>query len=128
MVERVEGLPAGVLGFRLSGKLTRDEYQDGLMQPIYSGLERGEQLNLYIEFADDFSGLDLGALWEDVQAAGEIGLKHRSAWGRMGLVTDKDWIRHGVSAFGWLSPGELRVFTPEEQSDARSWVAGSLSA
>ena len=128
MVERVDGLRAGVLGFRLSGKLTRDEYQDELMRPIYSALEQGEQLNLYFEFSDDFSGLDAGALWEDVKAAGEIGLKHRSAWGRMALVTDKDWIRHGVSAFGWLSPGELRVFTPEEQSAARSWVAGSPSA
>jgi SpoIIAA-like len=123
MVERAEGLPAGVLGFRLSGKLSRDEYQDELMQPIYAALERGEQLNLYFVFADDFSGLDAGALWEDVKAAGEIGLKHRSAWGRMALVTDKDWIRHGVSAFGWLSPGELRVFTLEEQTAARSWVA-----
>ena len=37
-------------------------------------------------------------------------------------------IRHGVSAFGWLSPGELRVFTPGDQSAARSWVTGSPSA
>jgi hypothetical protein len=46
----------------------------------------------------------------------------------MALVTHKDWIRHGVSAFGWLSPGELRVFTPEEQTAARSWVAESSAA
>ena len=128
MVERVEGLPAGVFGFRLSEKLTRDEYQDELIQPIYAALERGDQVNLYLEVGDDFSGLDAGALWEDVKAAGEIGLKHRSGWGRMALVTNKDWIRHGVSAFGWLSPGELRVFTPEEQSGARTWVARSPSA
>jgi hypothetical protein len=113
MVERVDGLSPGVLGFRLSQRLTRDEYQDELMRPIYAALERGEQLNLYFEFADDFSGLDAG---------------DRSAWGRVALATDKDWIRHGVSAFGWLGPGELRVFTPEEQSAARSWVAGSSAA
>jgi hypothetical protein len=73
MVERADGLPAGVLGFRLPAKVTRDEYQDELMRPIYAALERGEQLNL-------------------------------------------------------ISPGELRVFTPEEQSAARSWVAGSSAA
>ena len=63
MVEPVDGLSPGVLGFRLSGKVTRDESQDELMRPIYAALERGEQLNLYFEFADDFSGLDAGALW-----------------------------------------------------------------
>jgi SpoIIAA-like len=92
------------------------------MKPIYERLERGEELNIFIEFAEDFHGLELGALWEDLKAAGAVGLKHRSAWGRMALVTDKDWIRHGVSAFGWLSPGELRVFAPADRASALAWV------
>ncbi len=41
----------------------------------------------------------------------------------MALLTDKDWIRHGASAFGWLSPGELRLFEPGEQEAAKAWVA-----
>ena len=40
----------------------------------------------------------------------------------MALVTDKDWICHGVSAFGWLSPGELRVFEPGEREAAIAWL------
>jgi hypothetical protein len=116
-------MPAGVLGFRASQRLTRDEYREQLMTPIYAALDRGEKLNLVFEFADDFHGLDLGAMWEDVKAAGSIGLGKRSSWGRMALVTDKDWIRHGVSAFGWLSPGELRIFEPGELDDAVAWVA-----
>jgi hypothetical protein len=40
----------------------------------------------------------------------------------MALVTDKDWIRHGVSAFGWLSPGELRVFEPGEREAGIAWL------
>ena len=125
MIEQVGGLPDGVLGFRVSGRLTRDEYQDRLMKPIYAVLDRGERLNLFFDFADDFHGLDAGALWEDVKAAGSVGLKHRSAWGRMALVTDKDWIRHGVGVFGWISPGELRVFDPAERDTAVAWVGGA---
>ena len=122
MVERIENLPAGVLGFRLSGKVTATEYREGLVGPLHAALAGGEKLNLYIELGDDF-GLDLGAMWEDVKTAGSIGLGHRSSWGRMALLTDKDWIRHGASAFGWLSPGELRLFEPEEQEAAKAWVA-----
>lgn len=124
MVERISDLPPEVLGFRASGTITSDEYRQ-MIEPIYAALERGEKLNIYFELTDDFHGLDLGALWQDVQAAGSVGLKHRSSWQRMALVTDKDWIRHGASAFGWLAPGDLRLFEPSERDDARAWVTAS---
>ncbi len=124
MVERVADLPEDVLGFRATGTITRDEYRE-LMKPIYATLERGEKLNIYFELADAFHGLDLGALWEDMKAAGSVGLKHRSSWQRMAVVTDKDWIRHAAAAAGWLAPGELRLFAPGETAAAKAWVAGS---
>jgi SpoIIAA-like len=127
VIEKVADLPPGVLGFRASGKITSDEYRR-MMEPIYAALERGEKLNIYFELAGDCHGLDLGALWQDVQAAGSVGLKHRSSWERMALVTDKDLVRHGASAFGWLAPGELRLFEPSERKEARAWLdAGSPS-
>jgi hypothetical protein len=52
---------------------------------------------------------------------------HRSSWRRMALVTDKDWVRHGASAFGWLAPGELRLFEPPERDTARAWLAETPS-
>ena len=122
MVEQLTDAPAGVLGFRASGRISSDEYRR-MMEPIYAALDRGEKLSLYFELVDDFHGLDLGALWQDVQAAGSIGLKHRSSWERMALVTDNDWVRHGASAFGWLAPGELRLFEPSERDAALAWVA-----
>jgi hypothetical protein len=126
VVEQLGDLPAGVLGFRATGKLTRADYRE-LMKPIYAALERGEKLSIFFELAGDFEGLDLGALWEDMKAAGSVGLKHRSSWEKMALVTDKDWIRHAAAVFGPLSPGELRVFDMDEIADARAWV-GERSA
>ena len=52
---------------------------------------------------------------------------HRSSWQRMALVTDKDWVRQGVSAFGWLAPGELRLFEPSEREAAQAWLAEPAS-
>ncbi len=127
MVERLADVPAGTLGFRLTGRLTRDEY-DELMAPILATLEAGEQLNLLVEMPDDFHGLDAGALWEDVKAAGSVGLKQRSSWGRTAMVTDKDWVRQGIAVFGWISPGEPKVFEPSEGAEARAWVGAGLTA
>ena len=126
MIENVIDLPEGTIGFRASGKITSDEYRK-MIEPIYATLERGEKLNIYFELTDDFHGLDTGALAQDVKAAGSIGLKHRSSWQRMALVTDKDWIRHGASALGWLAPGELRLFAVSEADDARAWLAETSS-
>jgi hypothetical protein len=46
------------------------------------------KLKIYFELGDDFHGLDLGALRQEVKPAGSVGLKHRSSWQRMALVTD----------------------------------------
>jgi SpoIIAA-like len=126
VIENVRDLPAGTLGFRASGKVSSDEYRE-MMQPIYAALDRGEKLNIYFELADDFHGLDWGALVQDMKAAGSVGLKHRSFWERMALVTDKDWVKHGASAFGWLAPGELRLFEPAEREEARAWLGETSS-
>ncbi|HUY70624.1 MAG TPA: STAS/SEC14 domain-containing protein [Gaiellaceae bacterium] len=126
MIERVAELPAGVLGFRASGKMTREEYRE-IMKPIYAALERGEKLNIYFELADDFDGLELGALWEDMKAAGSVGLKHRSSWQRMALVTDKEWIKRAAAIAGPLAPGELRLFASDERVEAKRWIAQTSS-
>jgi hypothetical protein len=122
VVERIDGLPSGVIGYRATGKLTKDEYE-ALMVPIYALLDEGGPVNLLFVIDDGFSGLELGAFWDDVKAGASVGLKHRSAWRRMAVVTDKDWIRNGAAAFAWLSPGELRVFDMGDEAEATAWLA-----
>ena len=34
-------------------------------------------------------------------------------------------MRHAIAAFGWVSPGELRVFEPDELEAAKAWVGGA---
>jgi len=123
MVERLADFPPGAIGFRVSGTITRDEYHE-MLDPVMEMLNRGEKVSFLVETTPDFRGLDLGALWEDVKAAGSVGLKGRSSWERIAVVTDKDWMRHAISGFGWLSPGELRVFEPGQLDEAKTWLGG----
>jgi hypothetical protein len=124
VIEEIPDLPPNTIGFRASGTITRDEYHDQIVTALRSALGHGT-VNVMFETAPDFRGLDLGALWEDTKAARTIGLKHLSDFGRIAVVTDKDWMRHAVSGFGWLSPGEYRVFEPDESDEARRWLAGA---
>ncbi len=54
-------------------------------------LERVETLGCLVETTPDFHGLDMAALWEDAKVAGSIGLKYRSSWECLAVVTDRDW-------------------------------------
>ena len=62
-----------------------------------------------------------------MKVADSVGLKYRSSWKRLAVVTDKDWMRHGIAAFGWLIPGEIRVFAPDELEAAKAWTGGGAS-
>jgi hypothetical protein len=123
VVEPIPDMPAGTHGFRLSGRLTHDEYFQ-ILNPIQEQLERGDQVSFLIETAADFGGLEASAMWEDVKRAPSLGFKHRAQWERLAVVTDKDWMRRALAAFGWLVPGELRVFEPGELEQAKAWVGG----
>ena len=127
MVEQLEGMPEGTLGFRISGKINLDEYLL-MLNPIREKLERGEKVSFLVETAPDFSGLDMGALWEDLRVAGSVGLKYRSSWERIAVVTDNDWMKRGIAAFDWVIPGEMRIFAPGELEKAKAWTGGSATA
>lgn len=122
MVEELRDLPDGTFGFRVSGTITRDEYHQ-MLDPVLAALERGETINLLTVADDDFHGLDGKALWEDMKAAASVGLKHRKAWRRLAVVTNKDWMRHAITGFGWLYPGEMRLFDLGQVDAAKAWVA-----
>jgi hypothetical protein len=124
MVENIEGMPGDTLGFRLSGKLDRDEYFR-ILDPVKERLERGERVSFLIETTPEFSGLDLAALWEDAKAAPSLGLKYRTSWDRLAVVTDKDWMRNAIAVMGWLMPGEIKVFEPGELEQAKAWTGGT---
>ena len=124
MVEQIEGMPGDTLGFRLSGKIDRDEYFQ-ILDPVKEKLERGEKVSFLVETAPDFSGLDMAALWEDAKAAPSFGLKYRHSWDRLAVVTDKDWMRNAIAVAGWLMPGEIKVFEPGELEQAKAWTGGA---
>jgi hypothetical protein len=122
VLERMTDLPGDAIGFRASGRLTRDDYQE-MMRPVHERLEAGGRIDLLFVAEAGFAGLDAGALWEDVKAAGSVGVRHRDRWRRFAIVTDKPWLQHWANAFGWLSPGELRVFALDGLDAAKRWLA-----
>jgi hypothetical protein len=119
MIEVLEGLPDNVVAFVAKGRETRRDYDQVLIPKVVEALGRHEKIRCYYELGSEFSGMDSGAIWEDVR----VGFAHLSHWERVAVVTDVDWIRFAISMFRFLVPGEVRVFGADEASAARHWIS-----
>jgi hypothetical protein len=112
----------GMLAFVISGRLTRADYHEVLLPPVHATITRGEQLRM-LAVIEDFHGLEPGALLGDLKAAMRLGSGQRTLASFFAVVTDVDWIRRGISVFGWMVPGEIRLFTSARRTDAETWLA-----
>lgn len=122
MIKVIEDMPVGTIGLEASGTVTDDDYRDVLEPVVEAALERGKVRLMYV--VDEHSSYSLGAIWADTK----VGFRDLTGWERVAIVTDIDWLEHAVKAFGWMVPGEVKVFDSDDVSDAKAWLAGSLLA
>lgn len=122
MIEPIEGMPAGTIGLKASGKLTAEDYRAVLEPALTRGVESGE-LRLVFRLTD-FDGLEAGAWIEDVKTGLKALVRDHSAWRRFALVTDVEWIANAYRLFVWMTPGEVRIFELSGIEEAKSWVSG----
>ena len=118
MIERIES-PDRVLAFRAVGKIGKADYES-VLEPAVEAMiaERGEVRIVYV-LGDEFDGYSVAAGWEDTK----LGVEHRSKWIRCAIVTDHEWITHGVGMFRWMFPGELKLFAVSDVAGAIEWAA-----
>jgi hypothetical protein len=123
MIERLQDMPAGTLGFRATGEIEDDDYEDVLVPALRSALQDGGRLRtLYV--IDDLDEVEPGALWADTKLGFDLGVRHHDAWVRSAIVTDEHWMARATRWFAWMIPGEARVFPLAELEQAKRWVAG----
>ena len=119
MIEQIEGLPAGTLGFRASGQVTAADYERVLVPDIEAAFVLHRKLRLLYHVGPDFTGFDPGAMWEDFK----VGIEHLTRWERVAVVTDVEWIGKAVRFFAFLLPATTKLFSRDEAAQARAWIS-----
>jgi hypothetical protein len=122
MIKELTDLPAGVVGFEATGTLKAEDYRDVVLPALERALASGEVR--FVIVMPEFRGMSGGALWQDLK----LGVEHFRAWKRIALVTDIDWMRHMTELFGWMTPGQVKVFPLAQRGEAIAWAAGSGGA
>jgi hypothetical protein len=119
MIRLLDDVPANVLGVEATGTVTDEDYESVLVPAVRARLDAGEKLRFVYVLGAGFDGWTMGAMWEDAK----LGVGDLTKWEKVAVVTDKDSIRHMVKAFGWMMPGDARVFELDELADATAWAA-----
>jgi hypothetical protein len=118
MIKELDELPANVIGFEVTGKVLAQDFLDVVLPAFEKAAEAGEFRAVIV--IPQFSGMSGGALWEDLR----LGVPHLRDWKQIAVVTDIDWIVHLTTLFGWMTPGDVKVFPLAERNEALDWVTG----
>lgn len=118
MLEAIEGLPDGVVGFEAVGDVQAADYEEILAPAIARLAARGD-VRLVLVLGSRFAGYSIGAVTQD---AGLVA--HADRWKRTALVSDLAWVTHLATVFGWMVPGRFQRFPLAERDAAIAWASG----
>jgi hypothetical protein len=121
VIRVLDGTPDGVLGVEVAGKLRAEDYTKVLAPALAAATEDGRKIRIVLLFTDEFDGMEPGAAVQDLK----MGIRDWSAWERIALVTDHDWMRDGLRIFAWAVPGEVKAFRASEWDEAVAWAAAT---
>ena len=118
MIELMTDLPPNLIGLRASGTVTAEDYETQIVPALERALESNEKVRLLYHIGADFRNFEAGAIWEDAK----VGLSHLTAWERIAVVSDVEWLRVATKAFGFAMPGEVKVFSNAQLDAAIAWL------
>ncbi|WP_236654441.1 STAS/SEC14 domain-containing protein [Streptacidiphilus anmyonensis] len=113
----LENLPEGVIGFRLRGRLSGEDYEQVLSPVLAAAAQAGPVRCVLV--VEEFQGMTAEAMKDDMK----LGLEHLRGWKRIAVVTDVAWIGNLTNLFGWMIPGETKVFPLSSLAAATTWAA-----
>ncbi len=121
MIELLSDMPENVIGIRVSGRLRGDELRD--FKPEIDRVLGTGEVRIVEVIESDYEGFGPGGFLEDLKLGFGTVLPHHSAFKRIAVVSDKEWVAHVLHALAWIVPGELAVFGLADLDRAKQWVA-----
>lgn len=122
MIELLGDMPEKVIGIRVSGRLRGDELRD--FKPRIDQVLQAGEVRIVEVIASDYEGFGPGGFLEDLKLGFGTVLPHHSAFKRIAVVSDKEWVAPVLHALAWMVPGEIAVFGLDELDRAKEWAAG----
>ena len=123
MIAPISDMPAGTVGFRVTGEMTDADYADVLAPALKAAAAEGE-VRLLLVATKGFDLMSFKSRFEDLRNDPELDLGHSKDWRRVAVVADANFlIRRLFPGLASVIPVEVKLFAPKDEAEARSWVA-----
>lgn len=119
MTEVLSGFPPTVAAFKVTDKVTKDDYEKIIIPLVDKIAKEFKKVNFLLQLDTDMSNYSIGAWVDDIL----LGIKHIAHWHRVAIVSHHDIVKKITDVFGHLVPGEYRGFRMEDMSEATKWVS-----
>jgi hypothetical protein len=119
VIELIPNQPDNVVALAAKGKVTGSDYETVIIPAVEAALVDNDKIRLLYYCGPEFTSFDAAAAWDDAR----VGLMHLTHFEKVAVVTDHDWIKDSVKVFGFMMPGQVKVFSNAQLADAQKWVA-----
>ncbi len=118
MLELMPDLPDNIVGVKASDQVTAQDYEKVLVPAIEAALSKHNKIRLLYAVGPACSGFSAGAMWNDMKT----GIAHYTAWEKLAVVTDLEWLVNATRFFGFAMPCPIKAFANSEFDQAKHWV------
>ena len=118
MIEVIANQSDNILAFTAHGQVTGQDYELVLIPTVEAKLKGHRKIRLLYNLGDDFAGFEPKAMWDDLKVA----LQHPTAWEKVAMVSDTNWITRITKFCGLFVPFPVKVFPANEFAKATEWL------
>ncbi|MBW8360748.1 MAG: STAS/SEC14 domain-containing protein [Kaistella sp.] len=119
MISKINDLPGNMIGFRATGDVTAEDFQNTVIPEVKEFLKTQDQLNYMLVLDTDVKNFTSGAWISDAW----LGLKELTKWNRSAIISDSKTIKVVTDIFSKVMIGEFKVFEHSDYDAAVAWVS-----
>jgi len=116
--------PANVCAIEVVGKLEKADDDTVLLPTPREQIDGPGEIRIVFVFGERYEGLTIGGNLADATLyVSEFFHRELSKWTRCAVATDESWLRHAISMFRFMMPGEVECFEASDFEAAIAWAA-----
>ena len=124
MLRRMTDMPAGTIGFEAIGEVEDDDWEETVEPVLRREIAEGRDLRLLYLLGPETKQVEGDAMKADTG----FRARHATAFERVAVVSDEDWMRPALRALSFLLPGKAKGFHVRDLQAAKTWLAEELDA
>lgn len=118
MIEELKNTPNTMVGFRVTGNITKKDFDHIVLPAVAELVSRTDKLNYLLVLVAQEANVIIGAWLKTAMHD----LNTSEKWNRAAIVSDSNGIKAFEEDFSKVVPGEFRGFGHEELQEAIKWV------